>query len=310
MENEIVKMFEFEGRPFAAFTVDGRPAILAKELGIRLGYANNGSRISKLIRTEWKNSFVEGKHYKIITGQELVDFKQLLEPGTYCVPGHASHIIILFEEGINMVALKSDKASAVRFQRFLAEKVVPQLVRDGMYIPDRDLDSIDNFNPIGSTAVMRRQFLHSIKLLDQIDVLTKQVMDMRYNYNAGSMICSCNKEDVYISVYAKMLKFEDGTYIGEKDLYRWFYLKKILMKGDRNGNKHNVPYANFAHFFSYEKNINGEKIPHTPTKITSEGQAFFVNMMMQDIEFFKHKHIYIENVRTKDIFRANEKDYF
>lgn len=310
MENAIVKMFEFEGRPFAAFTVDGRPAILAKELGVRLGYANDGSRISKLIRKEWKDSFVEGKHYRIITGKELSDLKHVLELGTQYVPSRSPHIIVLFEEGINMVALKSDKASAVRFQQFLAEKVVPQLVRDGMFIPGRDLDSIDNFNPMGSTAVMRQQLLHSIKLLDRIDILTNQVMGMRYNYNAGSMLCSCNKEDVYISVYAKILKFEDGTYIGEKDLYRWLYSNKILMKGDRNGNKHNIPYANFSRFFSYVKNAKGEKIPHTPTMITPEGQSLFVNMMMQDIEFFKHKHIYIENVRTKNIFRANENVYF
>jgi prophage antirepressor-like protein len=309
MENAIVKMFEFEGRPFAAFTVDGRPTILAKELGVRLGYSSSGNRISGLIRNEWKDSFIEGKHHRVISGVELADLKVILEANTQYVLGRISHVMVLFEEGINMVALKSDKASAVRFQQFLADKVVPQLVRDGKYIPGRELSAIKK-NPLEDLDLFRGQLENSIKLIDTIKKLQGQVANMQENYNFGQLFYASSPDDIYISVYAKMIKFEDGTYLAEKELYRWFYEKKILMKGDTHGNKHNVPYADYSRFFNYDRNLQGEKIPHRPTKITSDGQIFFINTMRQDPDFFKHKHIYIENTRTRDIFRANEDSYF
>lgn len=45
--------------------------------------------------------------------------------------------MVVYESGVHLVATKTHRPAGVRLRRFLADKVLPQLARDGQYSPER-----------------------------------------------------------------------------------------------------------------------------------------------------------------------------
>jgi prophage antirepressor-like protein len=137
--DEIVRVFDFEGKPLTAVTYDGKPAFIAAEVSDRLGYSEGG-RVASLVRKDWKEEFEEGHDYILLRGRKLRDFKNLIEARTESVLTYTSHLMLLFESGVNVAALLSRKKMARRLRRFIAREVMPQIARDGRYLPERYVD--------------------------------------------------------------------------------------------------------------------------------------------------------------------------
>lgn len=126
----------FHGAPLMTVTWQGRPAWIARHIGARLGYAQDGKRFPNTILGEWKDEFIEGKDYALLSGPDLAAFKAL--PGAEELSPHThSRLLLLFESGLHLALIKTRKKLGKDLRQFLARQVLPQLVRTGAYRSDR-----------------------------------------------------------------------------------------------------------------------------------------------------------------------------
>jgi prophage antirepressor-like protein len=132
---------QFEGNTINTILYEGQPCWVAKEVGRVLGYAQDGSRLVKNIRDDWASDFIEGTDYAVLGSRELNQLRELTALGTESVPSRAGSLVVLFETGIHMALIKTNKEVGRRLRRFLVKEVMPQLARDGRYDPDCDLTS-------------------------------------------------------------------------------------------------------------------------------------------------------------------------
>jgi len=140
--NKLTKITnEFEGKSITTLTYKNQPAWIAREVGSVLGYSQVGKRLINNIHSEWSEEFLKNKDFIILSGQELADLKRLLDVGTESVPSRAPSIMLLFETGLNLVLMKTNKPIGVKLRRFLSDEVLPQIVRDGHYLPENETAS-------------------------------------------------------------------------------------------------------------------------------------------------------------------------
>ena len=130
----------FEGSALTTMTYRGRPAWIAREVGAAIGYSHGGKRLPNKVMGDWAGEFIEGHDFEKLEGQDLVAFKAIMAEGTGSVPSKANRaILVLFEPGLHLVLAKTNMPIGVRLRRFIVDQVLPQLVRDGQYDPDRSL---------------------------------------------------------------------------------------------------------------------------------------------------------------------------
>jgi prophage antirepressor-like protein len=130
---------QFEDTEITTITYKGRPAWIAKDIGKILGYAQNGRRLVGNISEKWSEEFIPNHDYIIITGEELQLFREISGDDTDSVSSKSRRLLLLFEPGLHLCLTKTNKPIGRRLRRFLADEVMPQLVRDGRYSPDRDV---------------------------------------------------------------------------------------------------------------------------------------------------------------------------
>lgn len=149
MENIIRLTSAFEDQNITTIEYKGRPAWIANEIGRAMGYSNNGRRLIGKISEKWQDELVEGRDYSILRHSELNEFKQLLtlvpESGT---SPNTPVLMLLFEPALHFVCLKTNKPIGKKLRRFMVDEVMPQLVRDGAYIPGREVKGNDVFDKI------------------------------------------------------------------------------------------------------------------------------------------------------------------
>ena len=127
----------FEEHPITTVTYRDKPAWIARQIGHAIGYAQQGKRFVTRITGAWGIEFIEGRDYVVLTGAELELFKSLLQLGTDPVPSRAPSLLLLFESGLHLALTKTSKPVGKRLRRFMVDEVLPQVVRDGAYSPDR-----------------------------------------------------------------------------------------------------------------------------------------------------------------------------
>jgi prophage antirepressor-like protein len=120
----------FEGQALTAYLWEGSPVWIAKEVGRVMGYSGDGERLTDLIRGEWKSEVIEGKDIELLTGERLANFKT----ATPALRGSSiNHLLLLKEPGFHLVCLKTEKPIGRQLRRWLAEEVIPSLLRTGAY---------------------------------------------------------------------------------------------------------------------------------------------------------------------------------
>jgi len=134
---------EFEGKPLTTIFYRNRPCWIAREVGQAVGYARGGERLVTKITNEWNEEFIDGHDYIVIAGEELADFKALLQLHTDSVGSRAKHLLLLFEPGLHLTLAKTNKPVGRRLRRFIADEVLPQIARDGAYLPERTVEEAE-----------------------------------------------------------------------------------------------------------------------------------------------------------------------
>lgn len=134
MSAAIVKA-TFEGHDVTTVVYKGKPCMVAADLGLALGYGSGGRKIKDRLR-EWGDELESGVDYDVLEGQDLADFKALSGVGPKSGPSRAPSLTILYESGVHLVCIKTEKPAGRAFRRWLADEVLPQLMRTGKYAPD------------------------------------------------------------------------------------------------------------------------------------------------------------------------------
>lgn len=133
--NEIVKFFE--GHEIRANLVNQRPAWAARDIGAALGYANEGKDFAAMIRGEWSERLREGKDFVVLVDDEANAF---VSGSDYHSSANVKRetnlrrsVIVLFESGVYATTILSNKPEADRLRWWLADEVLPSIVRTGAY---------------------------------------------------------------------------------------------------------------------------------------------------------------------------------
>jgi len=114
------------GFDLTVYQIQGKPAVLARELGRALGYAGDGKRLLSNIRKEWASDMVEDHDYTVLVGDELRAFKDVV---TEYVTSRAPSLTLLFWGGVNKVLLLSRKPEGAAVRDVLAHHGMPELMR-------------------------------------------------------------------------------------------------------------------------------------------------------------------------------------
>jgi len=123
-----IQVFNFEGRALPAFSFRGRECWIAQDVARVLGYESKG----------WSNSWgrwvaadelLEGQDFATLRGQDLREFKASLGATTDSVVAKTTQLTVLFEPGLNVVCILTEKPLGKRLRRFVAEQVLPDLRR-------------------------------------------------------------------------------------------------------------------------------------------------------------------------------------
>jgi prophage antirepressor-like protein len=117
-------------------STDGSPLFIASEVGIALGYGDDGRRLRDSVQGEWADR-LRPRDVRKLSGEELAPLKS-----SGVVAPNTPALVLLTESGLYRVLMLSGKPAALRLQEWLADEVLPALRATGSYGRPR-LDSED-----------------------------------------------------------------------------------------------------------------------------------------------------------------------
>jgi prophage antirepressor-like protein len=130
----------FEGNRIAVIWYRGKPHWIMGHAALAMGYADANALIT-LVKRNWKDEFIEGHHFVILRGGELSKFKKFIATHRLeSISPNTPSLALLTEDGLWLAIEKSETAAGKRYRRFVSEEVMPQVVRDGSYSPDRQVE--------------------------------------------------------------------------------------------------------------------------------------------------------------------------
>jgi len=131
---------EFEGKSLVTFTWQGRPCWVARHLGAILGQSHDGKRLPNKILGDWSDEFVPGHDFTLLHGDDLTAFQTAArESGIYSSSLGRGSLLILFTSGALLALTKSNSEPGKDLRRFMVDKVLPQIVQTGRYVPEPEL---------------------------------------------------------------------------------------------------------------------------------------------------------------------------
>lgn len=118
----LVKTFDFNGAAITAYVFRGRECWIAQDVARVLGYDPKGW--SNSLRG-WEGELIDGQDYLVLRGVNLREFVGT----TGYVVAKTTQLSVLFEPGLNLVCIKTEKPLGKTLRRFVAERVLPDLRR-------------------------------------------------------------------------------------------------------------------------------------------------------------------------------------
>ena len=125
----------FEGKELRFHMFRGRLCVVATDLGRVLGYAEKGRSIVAVIRKQWAGEMVLGQDYDVLRGADLREFLLIVQDGEADSPSRRARLMILYESGVDLVCLRTDKPLGRKLRRFLVAEVLPKLRRGEPVLP-------------------------------------------------------------------------------------------------------------------------------------------------------------------------------
>ncbi len=229
------------GGTIRSVIIDDQPYFVGKDICDALGYTN-----SRKAMTDHCKGVT--KRYPLSTSGGTQELRVLNEPDLYRLITH------------------SKLPSAVEFERWVFEEVLPSVRRTGGYMqatPDESPESI-----------MARALLIANDTIERLKA--KELADRPKTIFADAVADS--KSTCLIGELAKIIK-QNGVDIGQNRLFAWLRENKYLTKK-------NIPtqYAMERELFHViERAIvkpDGSSLITRTTKVTGKGQQYFINLFL------------------------------
>lgn len=199
MTESNVQPFEFKGNPVATVTTsEGAVLFCAKHVATALGYTNTNKAIKD--------------HCKGITNRYPLE-----------TAGGIQQMVFITEGDVYRLIASSKLPSAVEFEHWLFDEVVPQIRRTGGYIPQAE----------SPEETMARAVLIAQKTIED---QKKQLEAQRPKVLFADAV-SASKTDILVGKLAKILK-GNGIDMGGTRLFAWLRENGWLMK---TGSSRNMP---------------------------------------------------------------------
>lgn len=191
--------------------------------------------------------------------------------------GRQQETLILNESGLYNVILRSDKAEAKKFKRWVTHEVLPQIRKHGAYITSAKLEEImndpDSWIKLLTALKKERQEKERLQLQAAED-RPKVVFADAVSVSEGTIL---------IGELAKILK-GNGIEIGQNRLFERLRQDGFLIK--RKGTDYNAPTQKAMELGLFR--VKETAITHSDghvtisktTKVTGKGQQYFINYFL------------------------------
>lgn len=229
--------FTFEGAAVRTVDLDGAPWFVAKDVAERLGYTWNGNARIEHVPAEWRGVT------SVVT-----------------LRGDVQDMAVLSEQGLYFFLARSDKPSALPFQRWVAGEVMPAIRQTGAY-------ALHGVQPFRIPETLGDALRMAADLADEVKAKNCEIASLKPRAElADQVIASTNA--LPVAEVAKLL----GS--GEVRFFRWLRSHGYLMRD-------NKPYQEYLErgYFrlkegTYRQVGSGEPRAYTTTLITGKGQAY------------------------------------
>lgn len=241
MSEATLQPFEFNGNPVATVTAEnGTVLFCAKHVATALGYTNTNKAI--------------GDHCRGVTNRYPITDSL----------GRTQQAVFITEGDVYRLIASSKLPSAVEFEHWLFDEVVPQIRRTGGYIPQAETPE----------ETMARAVLIAQKTIEE---QRKQLDEQKPKVLFADAVAT-SKRSILIGELAKILK-QNGVKTGQNRLFKQLREDGFLMK--RNGNP-NIPTQRSMELGLFE--VKETSIAHSDghvslnftTKVTPKGQQYLI----------------------------------
>lgn len=184
-ENRALFVLEHGGHKILEFRFRGRRAWVLSHVGVAMGY--KPTVLKGLIRQDWKKEFLEGRHVDTVKGEDLDNLKKVLSYGgrSNLLPSKISIVTILYEPGLDLILLKSEKPIGRELRTVLIDHhVIRQLRETGSAtlpgaLPATDVRVLESLATIQKTLDQHGKYQLEQKIRDT--VLREEIQEVRDN---------------------------------------------------------------------------------------------------------------------------------
>lgn len=237
-----LQVFNFNSSDVRVVEKDGQPWWVAKDVCEVLGLTNPTMAIQEL---------EEDERAKYSLGRQ----------------GESN---IINEPGLYSLILRSRKAEAKQFKRWITHEVIPAVRKTGMYATSELLDNPDLL--IEAATRLKREREEKLRLQAQIEQDKPKVL--------FADAVSASKTSILVGELAKLLK-QNGVEMGQKRLFAWLRENGFLIR--RNGTDYNMPTQRSMELGLFEiketsvTHSDGHITVNKTPKVTGKGQVYFIN---------------------------------
>lgn len=243
-----LQIFQKDEAHVRTVLVCGEPYFAAKDIACALGYSesSNASRLFSFVPDDWK----------------------VMKP--IHTPGGIQTMLFISEKGLYLFLSRSDKPTALSFQRWIAAEVVPAIRKTGQYSYDQENQANDWDIPRTLPAALRL----AADLAEKNEELRERIEINRPKIEFFDSVTS-SSDAIDMNTAAKVLNLG----IGRNELFQFLRQAKILMST-------NLPYQEFIdcrYFRVVECSVpfkSGENHVYFKTLVYQKGLAFIRNRFL------------------------------
>lgn len=250
------QLFTFKGQPVRTVSINDEPYFVGKDVATILGYKKPENAIANHVEDEDKTTTLIqgiGSNYK-------------------------SKSVIINESGLYSLILSSKMPQAKEFKHWVTSEVLPSIRKHGAYMtPEKIKETLLNPDTIIKLATQLKQ---EQKQRKQLQTENDRMKPKALFADA----VSTSNTSILIGQLAKILK-QNGIDTGQNRLFAWMRANGYLGKCGDNYNKPTQKSMELGLMEVKERNVNnpdGSIRVTITTKITGNGQQYFINKLLKE----------------------------
>ena len=244
--NEL-RLFNFENNQVRTLLINDEPWFVGKDVAEILEYTNTAKAIRDHVDEEDKLT------------ERIV------------LSGQNREVIFINESGLYSLVLSSKLPSAKKFKRWVTSEVLPQIRKTGSYATPQ----------LTGEELMAKALIEAKSVLERQN---KQIIEMKPKAIFADAVAASDSS-ILIGDLAKLIK-QNGTDIGQKRLFERMRNDGYLIK---TGTSKNMPTQKAMEKGLFEvkerviSNPDGSTRITRTTKVTGQGQIFFINKFKKEL---------------------------